>query len=250
MNIDQITATTIRKADNIVVDLNTATDCESGLRRARTQIGHADTMDAIGNYIVGFCAERLHGFDVSQSEVMERLGFTPSEQSKASKGISVARAIRQIAEGGMIEGLSESKANAILRNAENISKYWNFAHEIQGYGGSDVQTWAMKVSGVDGQDRADVMAETLSVFPTVSFAYDVARGAKVHPNDPRANQGDEGDDGDEGDESGDEDGDDKVSWQDRLAALVAQAALEGAKPSEILAVVNAALKSQSGDDAF
>jgi hypothetical protein len=190
---------------------------------------------AANNYGLGTVFDRIvnvrhNGERGVQRQQADKFGIP---QSSFSKSMQVAEVARNLLTD--VQDITEE----MLVKRNNLITFWSYTYE--GVEGAPNMTETFEGLGSDvGEDRVAAIVALVNTYGAPSSAYNVMVGAKFHENDPRAleRSDDEGEDqGDQG-ESGE---DDKTPWQDRLAALVTQATLEGATPSEILAVVNAAL---------
>ena len=240
----------MRKQDICNVDLFTGDDLDRGMTAAVRHAGQGRDATNSANYVQAVIYDRIvHDTEVSQGEFCESHNV---KQANLSKQGTVIRAIRWHLEGDSYElkvraqRKGETTVEKLPGQAANLLEWWSYSHGDDLTKVPSFHDFAKGLIGDDGEKRIESLKQALEVYGAPSSAYRIANGEVFHPADPRSqvdadDDGDtEGEDGEAGEE-GDGEGE-TTPWQDRMTALVAQATLEGATPSEILAVVNAALK--------
>ena len=237
----------MRKQDICNVDLFTGDDLERGMNTAVAHQGHGRDAVNSANYVQAVIYDRVvHDTEMTPGEWCENHSV---KQAQLSKMGTVVRAMRWHLEGDKYadkvrtQRKGDAAVEKLPKQAANLLEWWSYSHGDDLTKVPSFHDFAANLIGDDGEKRIESLKQALEVYGAPSSAYRVANGEIFHPADPRSM--DTETDDDETDESGDDETDDdtKVSWQDRLTALIAQATLEGASPSDILAVVNAALKS-------
>lgn len=178
-------------------------------------------------------------YDMKQREVVADRGYS---QGALSQHLTVARAVRAHVEGDQYTvKLGDSQREKVPGQIDRLRQVFDWKVNDPTVLFHD---WCKAMISPDGDEAVPALRRAVEVFGAISGAYGVANGkGSLWSAYCEANGIDESDESDESDEQDESDDDTKVSWQDRMAALVAQAKMEGATPSEILAVVNAALKA-------
>ena len=222
--------TIIRKSDVPVIDMFDASEEVAAIRKGSTAAQHGRNATNMNNYVIGVAVDRRIQAGDKQADLLAPYGLSQASVSKAQTIATLAR-------------FTEDTPEDLQPELSDLATYWGHAAVDVETNHGTVGDCLKHLAGDDGDDRALALIDMLKVFGAPSSAYSVAKGKKVHPSDPRANtpepeQDDQGDD-DQGDQ---DDQGESTSWEDRLTALIAQAKLEGASTSDILHVVNVALK--------
>lgn len=229
----------IRKSDIPVYDMSTPEETTRALGSTTVQIGHGQAIMDLNNYAQGVAVARLvHGVvgsePAKQTELVDKYGLN---QSQLNKSVTIARVAMALVKPIEECGFTDKQVERLVAQTGKLRRFWKFEH---GDTGPIFDQVMVDLFGEDGDKRADALVTLRQTFGAPTGAYNVANGTRFHADDPdQPTKGDESDD-----ESGDDEQDDdsKVSWQDRLSALVAQCKTEGATPAEIIKVVNDTLK--------
>jgi hypothetical protein len=216
----------IRKSDIPVIDMFNAEEETKAIAKAIRSEGHGRNIVNLNNYVVGVgVARRVKAGDKAK-DIAAQYGVSAATLSKTASVASVALAVADPDRGDDFDD-----------ERMNIRLFWNAHWETNPGEHDTLHNTLAGLVGDDGDKRADSLVTMLRVFGAPSSAYQVLKGTHAFF---KADNGEDGDDdSEESEESGDDD--DKVLWQDRLMAIVAQAKLEGAETADILAVVKAAL---------
>lgn len=206
--------TAILKNDVPSVDLGTASGCEAAVKSSVVKIDQGRAKVALNGYVLGLATVELeHTYGEQRNDVASRNGVSAGQLTKTC---TVAETLRDV-------------------NAQDHLVAWWGAHwdENPTVEHDTFHEVAERMLEGDGPS----IVTFYQVFGAPSSAYDIIRGKRIHPSAVI--------DDDSDTESGDDESesDEPTPWQDRLAAMVAQAKLEGATPSEIVKVVNDTLKS-------
>lgn len=232
-------STTIRKQDVPVIDMFDAEGEDRAIGKAVAGDYQGRVRSALNQYVLGVAFNRRVQAGDSQTDL---IGRHQVKQSQVSKLVTVARLVdtHTLGVDKAWEGVNNVDHDKIETMRQNVVTYWG--HATEGIENAPTLNEAFKaLRGDDGEARAKVLPTIYNVFGAPSSFYNVATGAKFHESDPR-NDENQDENQDDQDENQDDQDNDKTPWQDRLAAIVAQATLEGATSSDILKVVNDSLK--------
>lgn len=226
----------LRKSDVPVVDMLSADDEYKAIRASVAGEYRGRAVSAVHQYVMGVAVNRRVKAGDSQSDLVSEYGVP---QSMLNKLNGVTRVLDSHVNGDdkAFENLPNVDREKVAEQRKNLTTYWGHVWD----GREDAPSFLGTASGLigdSGEDRARALVAMWDTFGSPSSAYQVAIGAKIHENDPR----NEDNEGEQDDQDGEQDAE-PTPWQDRLAALVAQAKLEGATASDILRVVNDALKA-------